>query len=391
MVAAADLVEPNAPIRYGVVQVGRDDVDGVPVVAIKYVDRIESAPLHRAARAVEQRYSQSRVKQGDVLISIKGTIGQVGIVPPGFHGNISRELARIRPRAGYCAEYIAQQFQAVGTQARISAAVVGTTRHEFSIAALRGFRLPIPRTASEQRAIADALGSIDEQMLGLTRVIVKKRDVKQAAMQQLLSGRSRLPGFRGEWQPKRLGQICDIGMGRTPSRSDQAMWGVGYPWLSIADLTSKVVAESKEQITPEAATSMAIVPKGTLLMSFKLSIGRLCFAGCDLFTNEAICSFNRLSASAEFLYYALQRIDFSLYGKQAVKGYTLNKESLRLIEVHLPSLEEQTAIATVLSDMDAELSALDARLEKTKALKQAMMQELLTGRTRLVAPEPAHA
>ena len=127
---------------------------------------------------------------------------------------------------------------------------------------------------------------------------------------------------------------------------------------------------------------MTIVSKGTLLMSFKLSIGRLCFAGCDLFTNEAICSFNRLTANADYLYYALGRTDFSLYGKQAVKGYTLNKESLNLVEVKLPSQNEQIAIATVLSDMDTELTSLIARLEKARDLKQGMMQELLTGRIR---------
>lgn len=129
---------------------------------------------------------------------------------------------------------------------------------------------------------------------------------------------------------------------------------------------------------------MTIIPKGTLLMSFKLSLGRLGFAGCDLFTNEAICSLNKLQASAEFLYYVLGGTDFSLYGKQAVKGYTLNKESLKTIEVTLPSFAEQTAIAEVLSTMDNELSALEQRRVKTNTLKQGMMQELLTGRTRLV-------
>jgi type I restriction enzyme S subunit len=161
-------------------------------------------------------------------------------------------------------------------------------------------------------------------------------------------------------------------------------WGAGYKWLSIADLKSKIVSESKEEITQLAASDMKIVPKGTLLMSFKLSIGRLCFAGCDLYTNEAICSFNKLNASSEYLYYILGRIDFSLYGKQAVKGYTLNKESLKSVEVPLPSHEEQTAIATILSDMDAELAALEEKLAKARQLKQGMMQELLTGRIRLV-------
>ena len=129
---------------------------------------------------------------------------------------------------------------------------------------------------------------------------------------------------------------------------------------------------------------MPVIPKGTLLMSFKLSIGRLCFAGRDLYTNEAICSFGNLQADAEYLYYALGRTDFSLYGKQAVKGYTLNKESLKLVEVRLPPRAEQTAIATVLSDMDTELAALESRLAKARQIKQGMMQELLTGRIRLL-------
>jgi type I restriction enzyme S subunit len=138
------------------------------------------------------------------------------------------------------------------------------------------------------------------------------------------------------------------------------------------------------EITPLAASDMKIVPKGTLMMSFKLSIGRLAFAGCDLFTNEAICTFNKLQANAEFLYYALQRVDFSLYGKQAVKGHTLNKESLKQVELRVPSKKEQTAIATIITDIDAEIAALEEKLAKARQIKQGMMQELLTGRIRLV-------
>ncbi len=246
-------------------------------------------------------------------------------------------------------------------------------------------QLPIPcPPLPEQRAIATALSDVDGLLGGLDRLIAKKRDLKQAAMQQLLTGQTRLPGWDGEWGVKRLGEICEIAMGRTPPRLNQAYWGHGYKWLSIADLQTKVVSDSKEEITELAAAMMTIIPKGTLLMSFKLSLGRLCFAGCDLFTNEAICSFNKLQANAEFLYYVLGRTDFSLYGKQAVKGYTLNKESLKSIKVALPPLPEQTAIAEVLTEMDGELAVLEQRREKTRALKQAMMQELLTGQTRLV-------
>jgi type I restriction enzyme S subunit len=237
---------------------------------------------------------------------------------------------------------------------------------------------------AEQRSISSVFFDIDALIFWLEKLIAKKLDIKQAAMQQLLTGQTRLPGFSGEWTVKRLGEICEISMGRTPSRLNPAFWGAGHVWLSIADLHGKVLSSSKEQITPLGASSMRVIPKGTLLMSFKLSIGRLCFAGCDLYTNEAICGFNNLLANSDYLYYALSRTDFSLYGKQAVKGYTLNKKSLALVEVPLPSNEEQAAIANVLSSMDAELSDLEVRLAKTRDLKQGMMQELLIGRIRLI-------
>ena len=206
--AVADLVEPSAPICYGVVQVGQHIESGVPIVAIKFVKEVAHAPLHRTAVSLEQPYTRSRPKSGDVLISIKGTIGRVGIVPAGFQGNISRELARLRIREGSCPEYIAHQLESGATQERIKRAVVGTTRLELSIATLRKFPLPVPPTLPEQRAIATALSDVDGLLGGLDRLIAKKRDLKQAAMQQLLTGQTRLPGFHGEKSAKpRLKEI----------------------------------------------------------------------------------------------------------------------------------------------------------------------------------------
>lgn len=245
-------------------------------------------------------------------------------------------------------------------------------------------QLKVP-SEREQYRIGRNLADIDSLISSMDQLIIKKSGIQQAAMQQLLTGQYRLPGFSGEWEVKRLGDLCTLGMGRTPSRLNDAYWGRGYKWLSIADLKAKVITESSEEITELAAKQVPLIKKGTLLMSFKLSIGRLAFAGCDLFTNEAICSFNELKANPEYLYYALQRVDFSLYGKQAVKGFTLNKASLQLVEVAIPTMEEQTAIANILSDIDTELAGLEARREKAHQIKQGMMQELLTGRIRLSA------
>lgn len=239
----------------------------------------------------------------------------------------------------------------------------------------------------EQDCIAAAMLDADALIDSLEQLLTKKRQIKQGAMQELLTGKRRLPGFERPWTTCRLGEISTITMGRTPARLIGSYWGSGHKWLSIADLKGKVVSESKEEITEAGVQGMEEVPEGTLLMSFKLTIGRLAFAGCKLYTNEAICALRSPAVDKELLYYALLRVDFSLFGKQAVKGYTLNKESLRNVEVLLPSDPmEQRAIAQVLADMDTEITALESRLTKARALKQAMAQALLTGRIRLVEP-----
>lgn len=140
----AAIVTPNAPICYGVVQVGAYTDSGIPIIAIKFVKNISHAPLHRTALSLESPYIRSRVKGGDILISIKGTIGRVGIVPEGFKGNISRELARLRIKENLSSEYVAHQLEGGLAQDRISRAIVGTTRLEFSIATLRDFKIPLP-------------------------------------------------------------------------------------------------------------------------------------------------------------------------------------------------------------------------------------------------------
>lgn len=325
------------------------------------------------------------VRPGDVLICVRNgsrnLIGKAALLDERVHGmTFGAFMAIYRSPIGKLASYF---FQSEILKRQINEHL-GATINQITNRSLNSFRIPVPTRDDERDAIATALADVDALIAGLEKLITKKRGIKKAAMQQLLTGQTRLPGFSRKWEAKRLGEICEISMGRTPPRLSQEYWGSGFKWLSISDLQSKVVSESKEEVTELASGLMKIIPKGTLLMSFKLSIGRLCFAGCDLFTNEAICSFQNLSADAEFLYYTLGRTDFSIYGKQAVKGYTLNKESLSLVEVRLPPLPEQTAIAAILSDMDAEVVQLEQRRAKTLAIKQGMMQELLTGRTRLV-------
>jgi len=244
--------------------------------------------------------------------------------------------------------------------------------------------VPIPPTEAEQRAIATALSDVDALLGGLDRLIAKKRDLKQAAMQQLLTGQTRLPGFSGEWDTVDFGDIAVI-------RNTKVVAS------SAPDGTQCVELEYIDQGTGRLLMSTEATGLGSKY-SFKegdVLFGRLraYLRKYWLATFDGVCSTEiwplvardeRLSGS--FLHLLVQTNDFVnaagvSYGTHMPRS---DWSVLTKFPVALPPVPEQTAIATVLSDMDAELAALEARRAKTRDLKQAMMQELLTGRIRLV-------
>jgi len=156
----------------------------------------------------------------------------------------------------------------------------------------------------------------------------------------------------------KLSNLCTIQIGKTPSRQVEHYWGNGSPWVAISDLKNKYICKTKEQITQIAIdeTNCKEIPKGTLLMSFKLSIGKLAFSKCNLFINEAIAGIilkNKEVLNKNYLYYALKNIPLLKDAKIAVKGNTLNKKSLGNLQIPLPeSLDEQIKIANLLSRIE---------------------------------------
>lgn len=185
------------------------------------------------------------------------------------------------------------------------------------------------------------------------------------------------------WEIKRLDDITEIQIGKTPSRNNIDFFQGENIWLSIRDLKSKFVSFSSEKISNEAIlkTNMKIVPKGTLLMSFKLTLGKTAFAGCDLYTNEAIAAIfiKDKNINKYFLDYALKFTDLEKYVDNAVKGKTLNKQKLRQIEVSMPPLKEQERIVGILDEsfakIDESIKILEQDLLNLDELMQSALQK----------------
>ncbi len=343
----------------------------------------------------EEQFAQFRIRNGDVLLNEGQSIELVGRCAM-YQDEypepcaIQNALLRFRARAGVSekfASYLFRHCQHTGVFARIalqttSVAHLGGSRFER-------LRLAWP-TETEQCAIAEALSDVDGLLGGLDRLIAKKRDLKQAAMQQLLTGQTRLPGFHGEWEVKRLGEIAKIQRGASPRPIDSPVWfddNSKVGWVRISDVTcaGMFLLETTQRLSPLGVKHSRPVAAGSLIMSICATVGRPIITQIDVCIHDGFVVFDNLEADQRFLYYFLKWIEpeWSKHG-QTGSQMNLNTGLINGTRISLPPVPEQTAIAEVLSEMDGELAVLEQRREKTLTLKQAMMQELLTGRTRLV-------
>ena len=262
----------------------------------------------------------------------------------------------------------------------------GINRQEYGT-----FQVALPEL-SEQRAIAEALSDVDGLLTALEALIAKKRAIKQAAMQQLLTGKTRLPGFSGAWETKRLGEFTNCTAGGTPSTVISEYWGGTIRWMNSGELNNKIVHDVEGRITEQGLreSSTKIVPPQCVLVGLAgqgKTRGTVAITTIELCTNQSIAAiYPNDSFIPEYLYYSLDARYEELRGMSTGDGGRggLNLQIILSITVPFPHVDEQRAIAAILSDMDAETAALEQRRDKCRAVKQGMMQQLLTGQVRLI-------
>lgn len=328
---------------------------------------------------------------GTLLMALYGqgkTRGKVGVL--GIAATTNQACASIALQEGVSQEFILHYLTSRYEEIRNSSNSGSQENLNGNI--VKGIPVAFP-PSPEQRAIARALSDVDALLASLDQVIAKKRDLKQAAMQQLLTGEIRLPGFSGEWEMKRLDELAEIRSGGTPSTGEPSFWDGDIPWCTPTDITAlnghKYLHETSRLITPLGlnASSAEMIPAQSVVMTSRATIGECAINAVPLSTNQGFKNFIPFAKTdVDFLYYLLGTQKQGLIALCGGSTFLeIGKTQLAAYEVRLPSTKaEQTAIATVLSEMDAELSVLESRRDKTRNIKQAMMQELLTGKTRLV-------
>jgi len=347
--------------------------------------------------------SGRKPEAGDLIISRNATVGEVAQVAdwhPLFA--MGQDVCLLKKRKkDFSTDYLQSIFRSNHIIRQLADAMVGSTFKRINVQQIKSFKVPMPNMA-EQRAIATALSDVDALLAKLDQIITKKRDLKQAAMQQLLTGQTRLPGFSGEWEVKRMKSLGNTYGGLTGKT--KVHFGHGraryIPFMNV--MTDTVIdPEWLEAVDIASNEGQNLTQKGDLFFNGSSEtpeeVGFCAVLLQDvpnLYLNSFCFGFRfKLDAKVDGLFFAywfrsLKGRETMAVLAQGATRYNIAKAAFLKLELPQPTQSEQTAIATVLSDMDTELAALQARRDKTQAIKQGMMQELLTGRIRLLATTP---
>ena len=347
-------------------------------------DRIDVSDLPTVpmSRADLERF---RLQKGDLLVCEGGEVGRAAIwEAPLEECYYQKALHRLRPLLGFNSQLMAAFLRRWSDCGLLANYVTQTSIAHLPREKFMQVPMPVP-PLPEQRAIATALSDVDGLLGGLDRLIAKKRDLNQAAMQQLLTGQTRLPGFHAEWRVKTFGEVA------VPRREriDPRRAGVHDFCIELEHIESGSGQIMGSTSTGAQSSLKSVFHPGDVLFGKLRAYLRKYWRA----TRHGVCSTEIWvlvprgdGATSEFLFQIVQTEGFidaasNSYGTHMPRS---DWNAVQNYELKMPPLPEQTAIAEVLTEMDAELAGIEQRREKTRALKQAMMQELLTGKTRLI-------
>jgi type I restriction enzyme S subunit len=360
--------------------VSRDYVeDGVPVIRGQNLSgKWISGHFAFVTPAKAKSLGANLAHPGDIVFTQRGTLGQVSLVPEGpfdaYLVSQSQMKVSLDPTIADTLFFF-YVFTSNKQQKLIRDGTIQTGVPHINIGILRAVPVQLPPIL-EQRAIAAPLKDVDDLMDALDRLITKKRDIKQAAMQQLLTGKYRLPGFSQEWVPRHIGGVFNVAAGGDfqPLRSSPVQ-NERYPYPIYSNAVSKKGLYGFCSYSDHQAGSVTVTARGTLgVAEYRdhnfTAIGRV------------LVLEPREPVDGRFFSQLInERIDFAVENTGVPQ---LTAPQISKCQAVVPPFPEQSAIAEVLSDIDAEIATLEARRNKTLAIKQGMMQELLTGRIRLV-------
>ncbi|MDE5418477.1 restriction endonuclease subunit S [Labilibaculum sp. DW002] len=338
--------------------------------------------------AFHKSHQKSCLREGDLLTVQTGDVGLTTIVPKELEGSNCHALIISRFKQKKASPWFyAQYFNSFIGRNRLKELEIGTTMKHLNVGDMLNWKVPLPPTLAEQKAIATALSDVDSLISNLEKLIAKKKAIKQGAMQQLLTGKKRLPGFSGEWEELKLGTLCEFTQGVQIAQSEQLRsTRKGYiRYLYIRDFFTDDFKWYVKDIYPNKIMSSTDI----MMVNTGNTAGDVYSGAEGVLSNNAFkIDFDSEKLNRDYLFLNL-RSSFAIRQIKEIFNSSgqphVGHKNIAKINIPIPhSMEEQEAIADTLSDMDKEIEALENKKAKCQQIKQGMMQELLTGKTRLI-------
>ena len=385
---------------------------GVPFYSVEHVTSGDFANTKYISEEEHQFLTRTfKIEKGDILMTRIGSIGDCKLIDWDVDASFYVSLALLKIHDGYSAEFIEHYSKSLNFKNEVELhSLPSAIPKKINLGPISDIRVVVP-PLPEQMAIAEALSDAEALLIALERLISKKRNIKQAAMQQLLTGEKRIPGFSGDWDLKTFGDLFNFSGGFSASR--EQLSAEGYCYLHYGDIhgSSRTSISTRDDFLDIPKLN---IPLKRVSENSRLKHGDVVFVDASeddagtskhlVIENEDdvpfISGLHTIVAKSKandlahaYKHYCFQtpaiRQQFMFYAV-GTKVSGISKTNIAKLTLPIPSIPEQIAIAAVLSDMDVELAALEARRDKTRNIKQAMMQELLTGKTRLIAKEESH-
>lgn len=362
--------------------------DGTPIVTVEHLS--DYGLVHNNMPMVSdddrKRLKSYSLKHNDIVFSRVGSVDRNSLIKRSEEGWLfSGRLLRIRPDNQVVnASYLSKIFQADRTKYRIRSVAVGQTMASLNTEILKNFTVVISRTLPEQNKIATFLTAVDDKIQQLSKKKALLEQYKKGVMQQLFSQKLRFKDDEEnefpEWKESRLGNVGEIIGGGTPETFVEEYWGGEIIWFTPTELKSKYVTRSTRRITAVglANSSAKMLPRGTILLSSRATVGDVSIAMVDCCTNQGFQSIVVNSSNAnEFIYYWLLVNKHLLLKKASGSTFLeINKTEIAKLPILLPALAEQTKIARFLSGLDDKIRSVSQQIELTRQFKKGLLQQM---------------
>ena len=384
-----------------------DETGTIPMLVGSNVgeNEIDWDSARRITKESNQSLPASRLSAGDIVMVRVGDPGTSAVIPSEFDGCNCASMMIVRKHPTFSSEWLCSLMNSSFGRSRVAGVQYGTAQKQFNISDAVDFLYPVP-DISEQCAIASTLSDIDNLLASLDQLIAKKRDLKQATMQQLLTGKKRLPGFREEWKTLNMSEKSTLKarIGWQGLTKSEYLESGEYYLVTGTDFENGRIDWSSccyvahERYLQDMNIQVCL---NDILLTKDGTIGKVGFV--DSLPNPATLNSGvfvirpkNAAYDPKFFYYILTSQVFNDFLVKLQAGSTIvhlyQKDFVTFSFFAPTSVPEQTAIAKILSDIDTEITTLQTRRTKTQALKQAMMQQLLTGQNRVVRlfTDPTH-